>query len=81
MSKKSKVRSITTPRQRPEIRRVNVLSSGMLKILLMAALAVGASIYGVVRHLSHPFKSMIVPAPSAEPEMEILLDEDGGIGE
>jgi hypothetical protein len=72
-----KPRSITTPKERPQVKRVQILGSGMLRIVLLAALAVGASIYGVVRHFSHPYKSMIVQPQEAEPEIE-WIEDDGG---
>lgn len=78
MAKKAKPRSITTPEEKPQIRRVEILSSGVLRIILFAAIAVGASVYGVVRHFTHPFKSMLAPPPTPEPEIEILFDDDGG---
>lgn len=76
MGKKSKPKSITAPLpEKPQVKRVQLLGSGTLKIILLATLAAGASIYGVVRHFTHPYKTMLVPA---EPEYEILYEDDGG---
>jgi hypothetical protein len=57
--------SVTAPRELPRARRV-AFGSALMRIVLIALLAAGASVWAIWRHFTHPFKSMLVPAPEVE---------------
>ncbi len=69
--------SVTTPEEHPEVRKV-VLGSGLLRIVLLALFAAGFAVYGLWRHFTHPYKSMLAPDDSVEipaPEIQPLDDQ------
>jgi hypothetical protein len=58
------------------VRRI-AFGTAVARIVLVAALAVGASVWGLVRHFTHPFKPMLVPEGSTAlpaPEIEVTFD-------
>lgn len=68
--------SVTTPRELPRARRI-AFGTALMRIVLIALLAAGASVWALWRHFTHPFKSMLVPEGSTSlpaPEVEVTYD-------
>ncbi len=66
--------SVTTPKERPRVLWIP-LGSGMFRVILLAVLAAGFALYGLIRHFTHPYQSMLAPEGSVEipaPEIEPL---------
>lgn len=68
--------SVTSPPERPKPQRV-AFGAALARIVLVALLATVASVWALVRHFSHPFQSMLVPAEPSASEVEITFDPPG----
>lgn len=75
--KSNKPSSVTTPKPRPQAKKV-VLGASLLRIVLLAVFAAGFAIYGLWRHFTHPYKPMLVPADDSveipAPEIQPIDD-------
>jgi hypothetical protein len=69
--------SVTKPKEQPRARRI-ALGSSMVRMVVLAILAAGFALYGLIRHFTNPYRSMLSPAESVEipaPEVEALPDQ------
>jgi hypothetical protein len=54
------------PKQRPVAPvRIRLVTASSLRMVVLAAIAVGAAAYAIARHRTHPFEPMMVPRPAA----------------
>lgn len=74
--KSNKPRAVTQPKERPQARRIS-FAPAALRVVVVAVLALAFALYGLVRHFTHPMRSMLEPAGSVEipaPEIEVAPD-------
>jgi hypothetical protein len=70
--------SVTSPPEKPRVRRV-AFGTAMFRVVILAVLAAGFAVYGLIRHFTHPYRSMLAPAGDSveiqAPEIQPIDDQ------